>query len=82
VIVPLEGTIVSVDPAAGSLRFDIPEYDIVLLQADAATRITIGGAPASLADLHPGQPAVVYAVLRPPAPDGTPVYRLVSLTVP
>jgi hypothetical protein len=82
VIVPLEGVIVSVDPAAGSLRFDIPENEIVLLQTDAGTRITVGGAPAGLADLRPGQPAVVHAVLRPPAPDGAPVYRLVTLTVP
>jgi hypothetical protein len=82
VIVPLEGTIAGVDPAAGQVRFDIPEHDIVLLQTDTATRITVGGAPATLADLRPGQPAVAHAVRRPPAADGTPVYRLVSLAVP
>lgn len=82
VIVPLEGTIVSVDPSAGQVRFDIPENDIVFLQTDADTRITVGGAPAGLADLRPGQPAVVHAVRRPAAPDGTPVYRLISLAVP
>jgi hypothetical protein len=82
VIVPLEGTIVSVDSAGGQFRLDIPENDVVLVQTDVATRITVRGSPGHMADLRPNQVVVVQAVRRPDAPDGTLVYRALEVSIP
>ena len=82
VIVPLSGTILSVDGGAGTVLLDVPENELVTLLVDGATRITVAGAPAALDALRPGQTAEVQAVRLPSAPDAPPRYRVLALAVP
>ena len=82
VVVPLAGTILSVDAAAGTIRLDVPENEPLTLVVDGTTRITVGGVAGALDALHPGQEAEAQAVLLPSAPDGAPRYRALAIAVP
>jgi hypothetical protein len=82
VIVPLSGTILSVDGGARTVRLDIPENEPVTLLVDGTTQITVGGAAAALGALRPGQAADVQAVRQPDAAAGTLRYRALLIAVP
>jgi hypothetical protein len=82
VIVPLSGTILSVDGGAGTVSLDVPENEPVTLLVDRGTSVTVGGSPAALDALHPGQAAEVQAVRLPAPPADPPRYRALAIAVP
>jgi hypothetical protein len=82
IIVPLSGTILSVDGGARTVSLDIPENEPVTLLVDGTTQITVGGAPAALGALRSGQVADVQAVRQPDAADGTLRYHALLIAVP
>jgi hypothetical protein len=82
VIVPLSGTILSVDGGAGTVSLDVPENEPVTLLVDRGTSVTVGGSPAALDALHPGQAAEVLAVRLPAPPADPPRYRALAIAVP